>query len=563
MLRAISKARIHIIHNPFLFRSVTTHIMSAVGKKRALPGESSEAAESKTTQSHGKSSSSSEFIPSLERRVRYLNKFEVKIGAQSGPVVYWMSRDQRLDDNWAVLYAQAQARKAGGSAGIHIIFNLADPLFPGANLRSLDFMLRGLKEVQAHAHRMNIPFTLLRGDAATTVSAYCATHRASLLVADFSPLRIGQIWRTGVGAALAPLKVPYHEVDAHNIVPAWVVSDKREYGARTIRTKCHNHMSEFLVDFPPVTAQPKREQVMMPPTIEPEELLSERACPKLDRSVAPVAWAIPGPSAGLDCLFAFLEHRLRNYDEDRNQPFKPQGVSGISPWLHFGSLSAQRCVLEARAGGSDRRAHSAAFVEEIFVRRELADNFCMYTSDYDKVSCAYPWAAESLRQHAGDKREYLYSFEEFDAGRTHDDMWNAAQLEMVARGKMHGYMRMYWCKKILEWTESPEQALEFAIALNDKWSLDGRDPNGYAGIAWSILGIHDQGWSERAVFGKIRFMNYGGLLRKFKKEGIDSYISYVQGEHEKYQKTRGCHSGSATGATSSSGTVGNKKSRAK
>lgn len=520
--------------------------MSTVGTKRSRP-ESAMLDSDHTPKSA--SPHSCGISPTLKRRTRFLNDFKVSVCDNSGPVVYWMSRDQRIDDNWAILYAQAQACAIGANKGIHIVFNLADPLFPGANHRSFDFMLRGLKEVQAQAHSKNIPFTLLRGDAADTVSAFCASQHAALLVADFSPLRIGQLWRSNVAAALKPFKIPYHEVDAHNIVPAWIVTDKKEYGARTLRPKCYQHMTEFLVEFPPVTTQHKLEQPL-PEAIDPEQLMSVESMPTLDRSVRPIHWATPGPSAGIDSLFAFLQQRLKFYDVDRNLPFKPQGVSNLSPWLHFGSLSAQRCVLEAKS--KDHQVHSASFVEEIFVRRELADNFCMHSPDYDKITCAYPWALSSLKMHAKDKREHQYSLVELETGRTHDDMWNAAQLEMVARGKMHGYMRMYWCKKILEWTESPEQAMEFAIYLNDKWSLDGRDPNGYVGISWSIVGTHDQGWAERAVFGKIRYMNYGGLLRKFKKEGINSYVGFARAEYKKYE-----HAGSSG---SGSGSAGEPKS---
>ncbi len=154
-------------------------------------------------------------------------------------------------------------------------------------------------------------------------------------------------------------------------------------------------------------------------------------------------------------------------------------------------------------------------MEELIVRRELSDNFCFYNSDYDQFSGFPEWAQKTLNEHRGDKREFIYSLEQFEHGKTHDDLWNAAQLQMVLTGKMHGYMRMYWAKKILEWTGSPEDALEIAIHLNDKYELDGRDTNGYVGVAWSIGGVHDRAWQERPVFGKIRYMSYAGCKRKF------------------------------------------------
>jgi len=165
------------------------------------------------------------------------------------------------------------------------------------------------------------------------------------------------------------------------------------------------------------------------------------------------------------------------------------------------------------------------YLEELVVRRELSDNFCYYNDLYDSVKGAASWAQETLQAHADDKREYVYTKTALEEGKTHDSLWNAAQKELTVLGKMHGFMRMYWAKKILEWTASPEEALEIAIYLNDKYSLDGRDPNGYVGCMWSICGIHDQGWKEREVFGKIRYMNYNGCKRKF---DVDAYVQRIR-----------------------------------
>jgi deoxyribodipyrimidine photo-lyase len=210
---------------------------------------------------------------------------------------------------------------------------------------------------------------------------------------------------------------------------------------------------------------------------------------------------------------------LQEYDEKRNDPTE-NSVSNLSPYLHFGQISAQRVALEVKKSQA-KSEKKDSFLEELVVRRELSDNYCFYNEKYDQFEGFHPWAQKTLNEHRGDKREYLYSSEEFEEAKTHDDLWNAAQMEMVLRGKMHGYMRMYWAKKILEWTESPESALEIAIYLNDKYELDGRDSNGYTGIAWSVGGVHDRAWNERPVFGKIRYMSYNGCKRKF---DIQSYI---------------------------------------
>jgi len=201
-------------------------------------------------------------------------------------------------------------------------------------------------------------------------------------------------------------------------------------------------------------------------------------------------------------------------------------LSGLSPWLHFGQISAQRCALRIRQVGEAKTASTGekkgceSFIEESIVRRELSDNFCFYNANYDKLEGAAGWAQQTLKDHEKDKREHLYSMEELEKGNTHDDLWNAAQLQMVREGKMHGFLRMYWAKKILEWSPTPKEALERCIRLNDRYELDGRDPNGYVGCMWSVCGVHDMGWKEREVFGKIRFMNYAGCKRKFDVPGF-------------------------------------------
>lgn len=221
----------------------------------------------------------------------------------------------------------------------------------------------------------------------------------------------------------------------------------------------------------------------------------------------------------------FTENGLATYDEHRNNPCV-QGQSGLSPYLHFGQLAPQRLAFMINRSSSSEEAKQA-FLEELVVRRELADNFCYYEPDYDSFAAFPQWAQKTLNEHRGDKREYLYSLEEFEQGRTHEQLWNACQIDLVRNGKLHGFLRMYWAKKILEWTDDPETALKIAITLNDRYSLDGRDPNGYTGVAWSIGGVHGRAWKERPVFGKVRYMNAAGCRRKF---DTDSYIKGVLGQ---------------------------------
>jgi deoxyribodipyrimidine photo-lyase len=213
---------------------------------------------------------------------------------------------------------------------------------------------------------------------------------------------------------------------------------------------------------------------------------------------------------------------LEFYDERRNDP-GANAQSGLSPYLHFGQISAQRVALEAEK--YDRHLPSQeSFLEELIVRRELSDNFCYYNDRYDSFDGFPDWARKTLNDHRSDPREHLYVLEILEAAGTHDPLWNAAQKEMVTGGKMAGYMRMYWAKKILQWSISPETALTDAIYLNDRYSLDGNDPNGYTGVAWSIGGVHDRPWFEREIFGKVRYMSQAGCRRKF---NVERYIAGV------------------------------------
>jgi deoxyribodipyrimidine photo-lyase len=429
-----------------------------------------------------------------------------------GPVVFWMSRDQRISDNWALLYAQEVALKM--DAPLAVAFCLV-PGFLNATMRQYSFMIEGLKEVEKGLSMLNIPFFLLQGQPENEIPAFVTKWGISALITDFDPLRIKRQWKEALARVL---KIPFYEVDAHNIVPCWVASPKQEYGAYTIRPKINRLTSEYLEDFPEV----KKHSVSWKSGQEKVNWDEIERSLSADRSVNVVDWRKPGEKAAQSALYGFVEEKLGGYDRDRNDPNKT-GQSDLSPYLHFGHISAQRIALEVIKEKAARESRDA-FLEELIVRRELSDNFCFYNDHYDSVEGFPEWAKKTLDQHMKDKRPYLYSLEDFKGARTHDDLWNASQMEMVKRGKMHGYMRMYWAKKILEWTRSPDEAMETAIYLNDMFELDGRDPNGYAGIAWSIGGVHDRAWNERNVFGKIRYMSYNGCKSKF---NIHSYIKLV------------------------------------
>jgi deoxyribodipyrimidine photo-lyase len=428
----------------------------------------------------------------------------------AGPVVYWMSREQRVNDNWGLLFAQniALAHKRP----LAVVFCLV-PDYPGANIRHYGFMLKGLQEVEQNLRKFKIPFILLAGAPPEILPRYLAEVKGASLVSDFDPLLIKRSWQHDVAAQI---DCSFYVVDGHNIVPCLHASPKQEYGAYTLRPKIKKLLSDFLGGFPELMPHPAAGKTFAAVAIDWQKLHNSVA----DHSVPEVEWLLPGEAAAMVRTKGFLKGGLENYSQIRSDP-NLDGQSNISPYLHFGHIASQRVALLVNAA-KILSQEKEAFLEELIVRKELADNFCYYNENYDSFEGFPDWARKTLDAHRGDKREYRYSRKKLEAGKTHDDLWNAAQQQMVVRGKMHGHLRMYWAKKILEWSPSPENAIESAIYLNDRYELDGRDPNGYAGIAWSLGGVHDRAWGERPVFGKIRYMSYAGCARKF---DVKKYIA--------------------------------------
>ena len=383
-----------------------------------------------------------------------------------GPVVYWVSRDQRVHDNWALLWAQQEA--ISRQKALLVVFCLA-PEHHGVESRQNAFMLGGLTAMQKRLHELNIHFTLLKQSPDKILPGFLRRIDAHVIVCDFDPLRILQQWKEKLVKEVA---APLYEVDSHNIIPAWIVSDKKEYAAYTIRPKIKRILDDFLTDIPPLKRHPIdwNQALNIPvsschPASVPHQTSVENA------------WPCAGETQARIAADNFVKNGLENYAESRNNPCM-KGQSGLSPYLHFGHLSAQRLawmVLRSELP-AESKEH---FLEELIVRRELSDNFCLHEPFYDTFAGFPEWARKTLDQHRNDKREYIYSFPDLAAGNTHEQLWNACQVDLVQSGKLHGYLRMYWAKKILEWTPAPETALEYAIALNDRYSLDGRDPNGF------------------------------------------------------------------------------------
>lgn len=381
-----------------------------------------------------------------------INVSEDKIMQFNCDIIYVMSRELRVEDNWGLLFAAELANKYNKKLKVSIIINTA--LY---SKHQLGFLLRNLRFLKENLELNKIEYEIYEK----------FPQENGIYVYDFNPIAAKTINFRKDSI--------YYEVDSHNIVPARYISDKQEYSAATMRRKIYSNIGTFLTEFP-----------------KKFNIINAEASSVLD---------------------VFINNKLEYYTEHKNNP-NLDVTSGLSPYLHFGFISAQRVALDV-IKSTVSRENKEAFLEELIVRKELSDNFCLYSKSFNTLESIPTWAKESLNSHKKDLRTYIYSKEEFEYAKTHDDLWNKIQENLLETGKIHGFLRMYWAKKILEWSVSPENALETAIYLNDKYALDGNDPNGYVGILWSIGGIHDRAFANRMVFGKIRYMSLQGCKNKF------------------------------------------------
>lgn len=432
-----------------------------------------------------------------DRRTRILSA----IPYTGGHVIYWMSRDQRAHDNWALIHAYRTAMEA--RASLSVVFTLS-PGYPDTSPRTWSFLIKGLEETYTALQKLQIPLFILTGHPPAVLSEFAIKISAGAVVCDFDPLRIKRLWKHEF---MSTWKGPFIEADAHNIIPAWALSDKMEYGAYTLRPKIRRLLPGWLDDFPVLGPYPHNKDHR---PLCPDWHKIRLSCGiSADNGQGTIE---AGSTAGEKALVRFCTDKIKAYDNTRNDP-NTDGLSGLSPYFHFGQISPQRAALAVSA--LPENAGTLAFLEQLIVRRELSDNHCLYNPDYDNWNGLPEWARKSLLSHADDPRENIYSLDVLENAATGDPLWNAAQKQLVLTGNMHGYLRMYWAKRLLAWTGHPEQALSWANTLNDRYSLDGRDPNGYTGTAWAIGGRHDRPWPQRPVYGNVRVMTPGGMKRKW------------------------------------------------
>ena len=440
-------------------------------------------------------------------RVKSLNASDLRPGDY---VLYWMQASQRAECNHALEYAVRLANRA--RLPVIVYFGLAAD-FPEANARHYRFMLEGLAETRRRLAARGMK--LVVRECSPDAGAVELSARAAAAVVDRGYLRIQKTWRARAARAMP---CPLFQVETDAVVPVEEASPKEEYSAATIRTKIARKLKDYLA--PLKERKPIRDSLSLDlESCDPDDLDGLLARLKVDGSIPPSVFFKGGPSEARRMLRRFLRDKLDHYDHLRNDPTL-DATSHLSPYLHFGQVSPLEIALAARERGG---RGVDAFLEELIVRRELSLNFVHYNERYDSFDGLPFWARKTLAAHQEDERPAVYTAAELAASATHDPYWNAAQREMAIKGKMHGYMRMYWGKKILEWSASPEAAFRTALALNNASELDGRDPNGFAGVAW-CFGKHDRPWGERAIFGNIRYMNAAGLRRKF---DADRYASQV------------------------------------
>jgi deoxyribodipyrimidine photo-lyase len=428
-------------------------------------------------------------------RIQLLNSKPIRKGAY---VLYWMQQSQRADFNPALEFAIERGNERG--CPVLVAFGLMVD-YPDANLRHYAFMLEGLRETQATLARRGITMIVRRGHPPEV--AVALARDAALVVCDRGYLRHQKQWREEVAGNV---ECAVLQVEGDVPVPVEEASDKAEPAARTLRPKLQSGIAKFLRSLPRV--KPKCGP------IGAEGIDLDLATLKLDRTVAAVSRFYRGGTS--EAKRRLRQFNAARYAEDRSAP-DLDAVSHLSPYLHFGQISPVWLALQVK---------SEAYREELIVRRELAVNFVHYTANYDRYESVPAWARVTLQAHAGDPRPAIYSSEELESARTADPYWNAAMLEMTHTGYMHNHMRMYWGKKILEWSASPEQAYATVLKINNKYFLDGRDCNSYANVGW-LFGLHDRPWGERPVFGMVRSMTAGGLERKF---DIERYVARVQNQ---------------------------------
>jgi deoxyribodipyrimidine photo-lyase len=428
-------------------------------------------------------------------------------------VLYWMQSSQRADFNPALEYALEAANQR--NLPLLVAFGLTDD-YPEANARHYAFMLEGLADVGRRLTARGINFVLRRG--APDAIALTLSQDAALVVCDAGYLRVPRLWRRQLAEGLDRRFI---RVEGDVVAPIAQVSNKHEYAARTIRPRIQRVMEDYIAPLEPgPVARP--EDLGLVSDFDLSDIPAILKALRLDHGCPPVRRFQGGEGEARARLAKFVEQALGDYSAARGKP-EAEAVSYLSPYLHFGQISPVEIALAVRQSQAGAPESRATYLEELIIRRELAINHVWWSPDYDRYEGLPAWARATLKAAAGDPRPHLYDYEAFDAAATHDPYWNAAMTEMKVTGYMHNRLRMYWGKKILQWSATPQEAFGTVLALNNRYLLDGRDANSYANVGW-IFGLHDRPWPPQPVFGTVRSMG----PNTFKSFDAEAYVRQVR-----------------------------------
>jgi deoxyribodipyrimidine photo-lyase len=451
-------------------------------------------------------------------RIRRLNDRPERSGGDF--VLYWIQMYHRAWQNWAL----TTAIEAGNRLGLPVVaYHELPHTYPHANDRIHRFALEGVMELPDRFAKRGIQyrFYLPRNENDPRDLVLVLGRRAALVVTDDYP---AFVFPTETRRIADRLDVAAWAVDSNGMVPLAAIPGE-QYGAYTLRPRLRRVLPDHFRPVPEPT--PNRDSLGIR-LDTPESPVNSKTFDALiadcaiDHGVPPSSVYCGGYHAARARLDRFMASALAGYGKARNQPGRG-GTSRLSPYLHFGQIAVQEIALAVRDATHAPQADRDAYLEELIVRRELAYNFCRFNPQHRTLEALPLWAQTTLRVHEGDRRPHVYAFEEFERARTHDYLWNAIQAELLTTGLMFGYYRMYWGKKIIEWSRTPAEAQATMIDLHEKYALDGRDANTYSNILW-CFGKHDRPWFERPVFGKVRYMSLGGMETK---TDVAAYVDRV------------------------------------
>lgn len=420
----------------------------------------------------------------MEGRIKQVTLYE-----NNKNVLYLSQRDHRVVDNYSLNFAIDTSHSKERFLYVGTVLKQIK-----MNEKQRGFIVTGLCYLEKEYQKLNIDFVLIED-----FKEFVLNHNIDCIITEFSPLRESLDFHDKIMKFSKLNKITFYICDSHNLVPC-VVLESYTRTPKSVKSRLYKQWTKYFkpVPLPEIQRYNQPEINKTGHNYKPQELQIAKNSLK-DKFQG-------GTQNGLLALANFIKYNLKHYESKRNKPSE-ECVSGLSPWIHSGHLGIITIIQKIYESCPKDDPNVLSFIDELFGWKQIAEHFCYFEINYDNLNGALPWAKQTLQAHQSDKREKIYTLSELELAQTNDDEWNAGQKELVVTGKMHGYVRMYWAKKLLYWTESPESAIELAIYLNDKYSLDGNDPNGYLGIMWSICGTMDQGWKETNIRGKIRGMN--------------------------------------------------------